>query len=1120
MVLDGCGLSAYRLLVLVGLNFNPLHETPRHTTSLDGQWSFQLDPDNFGDQEQWQAPAKKLSGTIIVPGAWDAQGYGPETDKMRHNFIGKGWYKRTVYVPAAGEGHRFYLKFGGVYRDVRVWVNGREAGYHIGYVSQFEFDVTPFVQPGRPAEITLCVNSKQQIDIDPLMGCIDIIDHLFSFWGGIQGHVDLERRNATWLDELFVQPQLSADRVLVSARVSGAAGGADTVRLEVFGPDGNQAATSELLLIRAFAGERLEISAGLPGAPRWTPESPKLHRGRLTLLQGQQVVDTIETRFGMRSIEIRGSDFYVNGIKYYLNGYGDDAVYVETIAPPSDKQFYLDRLKVAKNYGFNFVRHHSHFVNPEYYEACDEIGMFVSPELPIAYPRFYNRAKGVGRDLYLKEWSVAIIRYRNHPSIFDWCVGNELWDGVDLAPQFMNVARKLDPTRPFVDSDGLFPPGFIDGTKDRPTLDFYSVMFEILTLPLENPDKFATGTPLKPIVGHEEGNFVHFPRLDSIPLYDKTPFKPFWLTVARDKIAEQGLLAETPNWSLQSEKLYYLCHKINLEALRKNPKISGYHWWLLQPWYPGSNGLVDIHRRDLSNTPERVRQINAPIVLLQDGLDLNYRGNQTVRLQLSTSNYSPAALQSPELSWEVRRAGKIVHEGRCPAGEVAQGQIVPLGFIEFKLADSTGPEKFEIKVALKAGGQTVTNQWDSWVYPAKAPALEERHPLYASADLLPMLTAYQPKLIPARGELPSPAVYVVRQPDERLIKVAERGSSVVILSPAGVFPTDVTTFKSAWWLGVFPGDSNAGTVVYDSPVTKAMTPDGWCDGGWFRLLQGAQTVILDDLPAQPDVVIRALNVHSAPTGFTRELDYDFIWRNKSLLFETRVGEGSWIVSGLNFDSALRHGGPEGPWLLTQLLARAQTLPQPAGAIPVQTLRDAVAKSAVGSGPLVSGFSRVVKHIGETARGHSYRETNSAILRIRQEEALHELTWETAPAPASGRTTFVFAGGTSFRDPVITNLGFGLTVDGVKILNFDSTKEGRTWRSADDQYTLTFVPGIAESSWSESSGLFYLSVPAEAVTAGQPVKIRVHSIGANNSHWFKINPYTEVLDGATTAAAQR
>ena len=141
--------------------------------------------------------------------------------------------------------------------------------------------------------------------------------------------------------------------------------------------------------------------------------------------------------------------------------------------------------------------------------------MFVSPELPIGYPRFYDRAQGAALELYKSEWTAAIKRYRNHPAIFDWCMGNEQWEGMPrVGPDLYRIAKELDTTRPVIDSDGISSWGFFDGTRDRPTLDFYTVMFDILTTPFDNPDKFKTGKPLKPIITHEEGNFVHFPQLD------------------------------------------------------------------------------------------------------------------------------------------------------------------------------------------------------------------------------------------------------------------------------------------------------------------------------------------------------------------------------------------------------------------------------------------------------------------------------------------------------------------------------------------------------------------------------------------------------------------------------
>jgi len=56
-------------------------EAPRLTLLLDGQWDFQLDPNNGGETERWYGDGKKLADSITVPGAWDAQGFGAETER-------------------------------------------------------------------------------------------------------------------------------------------------------------------------------------------------------------------------------------------------------------------------------------------------------------------------------------------------------------------------------------------------------------------------------------------------------------------------------------------------------------------------------------------------------------------------------------------------------------------------------------------------------------------------------------------------------------------------------------------------------------------------------------------------------------------------------------------------------------------------------------------------------------------------------------------------------------------------------------------------------------------------------------------------------------------------------
>lgn len=1074
---------------------------------LDGSWSFRLDPEAEGRAEKWFGASTPFPDTIVVPGAWDAQGFGQETEKLRHNYIGKAWYKRDVAIPDHGEHARYFLRFGGVYRYATVWVNGHEAGSHVGYVSNFEIEITPYVKPGQAAIVAIEVDSEQRWDIDALQGCTDLIDYLFTYWGGIWSHVDLVARDRAWLEDHFVQPNGIDSSCSVSATIAGDAPAADRVRLDILDASGAVVATREAPASNGV----VNLDVAIPDGKRWTPESPYLYTSRLTLLDGESERDASIERFGLRTIEIRDTAFYVNGVKYFLAGYGDDGVYPETMIGPCDKDEYVKRLTVAKSYGFNYVRHHSHLLPDEYYEACDEVGMFVSPELPIAYMRYYNRATPKAFDLYKSEWANAIRRYRNHPSIFDWCMGNELWDGISIGDDLYAIAKDLDPTRPILDTDGVFvDAGFVQGRADRDTLDFYTVMFDILTMPLENPAKFEFDAPKKPVISHETGNFVTFPRLDVIEEFTHN-FKPFWLTPVRDKIQAGGLLEETPAWSEASEKLYYLCHKINLEALRKNPLMSGYHWWLLQPWWPGSNGLLDVYRRPTSVTPEQTRQINGPVVLLQDGLKLNYTAGERVTVQVSVSNFSGRDFNAP-VTWRITSDTADIANGTLAAAQAPHGTLSALGEIRVQLPRVDAPTRMHLELALSHSGETYTNTWSTWVYPSRMPRREADVPLYVSRDLDAYVNGLGAKPIPD-GPLPSPAVYLARQPSPELLDAASRGSSVVLLSPIGVFPTDWTTFKSAWWLGVFEGDSNAGTYVYPNPVTDGLTPDRWCDAGWFNLLQGAQTYLLDDYPAQPGVMIRALNTHAAPYPFSRTVEFEFMWRNKALLFETRVGEGALIVSGLNFDRAWRSGGPEGPWVLRKLIDYASTLPDPEAELPIEFLRESVASSPFSGNPLVSGFDELIEHEGPKAQRQSYREFKTQYLDIRQEEPLHHIAWYTAAPQSPGPATFVFAGAFPFRAGSESFPGFALNINGRRALRFDSTKTGRTWTSDDGAVTLQYVPTHHKSSWNDTTGLFYLAVPQEWLVPNERCRLEICAIGADTQSWFGFAPYSDILSPA-------
>jgi len=1059
---------------------------------LDGAWQFRLD-----GQEQWS--------TIRVPGAWDAQGFGAETPKLRHNFVGKGWYRRQVAIPAEWKGRRLFLTVGGVHRYAKCWVNGVALGdEHIGYLSPFDREITPHVKPGEAATITICVDSRQRWDVDTLAGCFDIIDEMFTHWGGIWGHVAIEARGDAWLEDLFVRPKLDPPACVVSAKLNGKADGA-TLRLEILDAQGRVAAQAT-----SPAEEPIAIRAGMPGAKLWSPNHPALYTARLTLVRGDEVLDSVETRFGLRVIEIKGPHILLNGKRVFLHGYGDDGVYPETMAAPSDKAVYLKRLKLIKDYGFNYVRHHSHFLPPEYYDAADEVGMLVSPELPIAYLNYYQRAKGPALDLYRHEWAAVIRRFRNHPSILDWCMGNEMWNGVPLAPELYRIAKALDPTRPVIDSNGLSGGGWLEPSlrsaqaqRDRPTLDFFVYMFDLRHTPLERPDRHRFREPKKPVISHEMGNFITFPRLDQIEAFQHN-FKPFWLTPAREKMAKLGLLGEAELWARNSERLYLLCHKLNIEDLRKNPFASGHQWWLFQDYWTGSNGIVDAYFRPKAEIPpERVRPFVGDVVLLLDGLPPVCRGGQALDLRLLVSNFSEQALagaqfvvrasaRTPQIRPEGRTKNAIA-EKKGTVEEAKQGTVASIAGTSLKLPDVQAPQMLAIEAELSAGDIKARNDWTAWVYPAEIPAPRLKAPLFAGPELVRALEWLGAKPLPGGERLPAEAVYVMSQPTAKVLDAVAEGACLVVLSPQGVFPTERNRFKTGWWLGR-PGDSNVGTVVYDNPITREMAPDGWCDIGWHRLVEGSQAVILDNLPSQPEVLVRAIEVHR-------------LCRSKALLFQARLGKGSLIVNGLNLRLG-RDSWPEAEWLVARMVEHAGTFPKPKGELPLDFLRRRVAAMEPPEGPFLAGFRRLVKNEGETDKWVSIREDRATYHICRQTAVGHVVEWETAPLPAGWKgekATFVFAGGIGWVSQPKTR-GFALLVNGKEALAFDVTQDRTVWKSADGKVALHFVP--MRPMPLDGIGLFYVSVAADLLTPGRPCTLAVRSNGSGSRRWFGLNAYTD------------
>ena len=228
----------------------------------------------------------------------------------------------------------------------------------------------------------------------------------------------------------------------------------------------------------------------------WSPEHPDLYVAHLTLCDGDAPVHGWAERFGVRRIEVRGDRFFLNNKPLFLRGFGDDSVYPVTMVSPASKEEHLKHLKIARAAGFNYVRLHTHCELPEYFEAADEAGIMIQPELPY-YGNYPTEAFAFDPMRDLREVNR---HYRRYVSLTTYCTGNEGLLGKPLDQKIYRLGKQLDPDRLMIHQDG--------GLNEASNSDFRSGPMDVW-----EPGSFKCDAPF---VAHEYLNLCvkQDPRLE------------------------------------------------------------------------------------------------------------------------------------------------------------------------------------------------------------------------------------------------------------------------------------------------------------------------------------------------------------------------------------------------------------------------------------------------------------------------------------------------------------------------------------------------------------------------------------------------------------------------------
>jgi len=414
-------------IVMTGADMRP-------ATSLNGEWATIVDPYSNGFSSYYrnqitQPGDNKLveynfakSPKLKVPGDWNTQ-----RESLLY-YEGPIWYQRDFsYQPKPHT--RIFLHIGAANYKSWFWVNAQKVCEHEGGYTSFNCDVTGAIHAGANFVVAAVDNTRREDNVPTLKT---------DWWnyGGLTRSVSLIEVPEEFINQYDLHLKRGEGSVIEGwVHVDGARPG---VNVQVDIPE-LAAKTTAVTGDNGRAEIRFEVNA----LERWSPETPKLYKVKVTAGE-----DSVDDLIGFRTIETRGTEILLNGKPVFLRG-----VCIHAEAPYRSGRANTDKdaetlLGWANELGANYVRlaHYPH--DESMLRAADRMGLLVWSENPVYWAIQFDNPKVLAKAQHQLDEEIGTSR--NHAAIILWSMANETPNN-EARTQFIEKlaqhTRELDPTR-------------------------------------------------------------------------------------------------------------------------------------------------------------------------------------------------------------------------------------------------------------------------------------------------------------------------------------------------------------------------------------------------------------------------------------------------------------------------------------------------------------------------------------------------------------------------------------------------------------------------------------------------------------------------------------------------
>jgi beta-galactosidase len=434
---------------------------PRLTNNFNDNWRFHLgdtlDAQNTSFQDgTWR--------TLDLPHDWSIEGSFDEKSLAEPGggYLngGIGWYRKTFTADKIWRGKDVFIDFDGVYRNSTVWLNNHLLGVRpYGYIS-FHYDLTPYLQWGKPNVIAVKVDNSQQPNSRWYSG------------SGIYRNVRLVFTNPDRFSQwgIYVTtPVVNEEKATLNIQFQTAVKPTKepvTIHAQLY--DAHDKLVVQLPTISVK--DMVSTASMEVVAPHlWSTDDPYLYKLVSSLYVGNQLKDELSTNVGIRYFHFdKNKGFSLNGKSMKILGVCDHHD-LGCLGSAVNKRAIERQLELLKNMGCNAIRTSHNPPDPELLDLADHMGFIIMDEAFDMWKMPKTTmdvlmVNGYSRDFdkwHKRDLEDFVRRDRNHPSVMIWSVGNEVPEqysdkndstakGAVIMKDLCSIVRSLDTTRPIV----------------------------------------------------------------------------------------------------------------------------------------------------------------------------------------------------------------------------------------------------------------------------------------------------------------------------------------------------------------------------------------------------------------------------------------------------------------------------------------------------------------------------------------------------------------------------------------------------------------------------------------------------------------------------------------------